>query len=173
MLVGESDWESELVRNCAIPRLKSILTGDEAEVGEEAGRPVLSPDSECGFVHYTVGPPLAILKPDHEFPAMTAGDYESIEELQLAILTSEGFLPVAESSVDFGVTIDGRRLAQVLRPDEFLSDAHVARFASSVGMTYDQGYLYYFRTTPDFDATRQSQVVVLKRVPMELTLWPV
>jgi len=153
-LFGSSTDDQALLRECAIPRLRHEL----------------QKNSVSGLRLYGVGIPLVMPPPAPGASVTLTDDYlADDQDLMMGVLTSQGFFECGRS--DFGLegeSADGRRVALVLPPDQFLQQDDVDEFASSAVAAAKQPTIFYFRSAPGLLTSFSQAGVTLRRVPMDL-----
>lgn len=107
--------------------------------------------------------------PNEDTPVLSP-ELSTDASLRDSIVAAEGFVTADERSEVDGVTLDGRAAAVVLGADEFLTSSRVAEAWSQLSGRFDKLSIYYFRSTDDIDDTILPRGILLKRVPMDLTL---
>jgi hypothetical protein len=173
-LQGSSERDSTVTVQCAIPRLKAVLSGEDSDLENR------TPDirlSKGAYIPYSgggvlatadVGPEIAVLEAEDDYATLTdALTSMSEDEIVSAVLTAEGFLPSTPSEI-FSKAIIGNRTAIVVPPKKFLTPELISTIASEATDNSEPVSIYYFRGTEDIDEKLSSSRVVLRRVPYDL-----
>jgi hypothetical protein len=154
-LAGASDLDQAFTAECMVPRAQHVLDSDTVDSHGEVSLRV-----------YSVGRPIAWYAPGlDEHPQLEEhGRTES--EMNLAVLTSQGFFEDLASDDATGSDFFGRTSAVVLGYDDYAD----ALMAAAV-MARHPGHslaIYYYRGAPDGDTISLSSSASLRRVPMDL-----
>jgi hypothetical protein len=174
-LAGESDRQRDLLENCALPRLRAVVNGQDLNLEENDGEIRMRSDAYLpfkgggSFLVCKLGTWLFHKKLTEEFPRLNR-TFRDFDSLKTALITADGFFPMPREAV-----VDGRSLysdsgAVVIPPDEYLDDKRAAEIVSNVKPRFDQLVIYYFRSADSFDPSKISNGVVCRRVPTEMTL---
>ena len=175
-LQGVSHRDIEVSRNCALPRLKAVVSGDDNDLEKRAPSTHLSPGTyipfEGGgsFAVAHIGPLLAVIPEDddrssltQEALSMTSGD------LKCAVLSAMGYLP-PPAGARFALSLTGRGRAAFVPPGEILTAKLLAEIASEIEQSSGLGpaAIFYFRSDEELDEKLFQGLVTLRRVPFDL-----
>jgi len=174
-LCGESDRQRELLDTCALPRLKAVVDGKDRDLESHVGQIRMRADAYLPFAgggHFVVcelGEPLFERRLREEFPRLSRS-YSQVTQLRDALLTSQGFLPLAQGTMPDGRSMYGRGVAVVVPPDIYLEGDRAANIASALKPEYDRVTIFYFRSAADFNPSLLIEGVVCRRVPTEISI---
>jgi hypothetical protein len=178
-LVGDSTAEHTSVMRCGLPRLRGIAEGREHALPplEQKRVQALPSPAKGHFVRMELGPVLGSWSEGQDYPALDGRALRgSRVKLAHELLAAEGYLRVREGLPE-AESYDGRRVALLLPPSDFLTAQVVAEFASSNADRYEQIAIYFFRQDPGLRigaVGREGELnptlsnVILKRIPMDL-----
>lgn len=174
LLAGSSDRDLELLRNCALPRLKAVVDGKDTGLHEKVAQIRMRADAylpyEGGgaFATARVGDWLIERRKGEDLAALNWATYDDPVALRYALLTAEGYLP-ANPDADFGIAfVDPASAAVVIRADQFLTMELAGEWVTRLTGQYSAVTLYYFRCSTDFDPAALPVGVTSKRVPFDL-----
>jgi hypothetical protein len=173
-LAGSTEHELMILDKCALPRYKAVVDGKDSGLeSHEEGEIRLRADSYIpylgggSFVAARLGEWLLERPRGHDRPHLNRSAYSTAEALRQAVLTAEGYLPIAGDLVH-GRSFDGRSAAIVVSPNDYVTPLQAAQWASGLAENYERLVVYYFRASDDFDPKLGTSRVVFKRVPTEL-----
>jgi len=175
-LGGSTDLEKRLLNGCALPRLAAVIQGIDENLETVEGKIRFRKDAYIqyggggSFSHFSLGVPFSIIRPREEYPSLLHSGEEENGLIQ-ALLSAEGFLPLAPDAPVDGESFDQKCAAVVIHPKEFLTQAIADEFCSNVPNRYKRLIIYYFRSSDDFSPDQASQRVSFKRVPMDLAMY--
>lgn len=171
-LAGSSDRDAELLRSCALGRLRAVVDGADRDLEARPGQIKLSKDAYIPFAGG--GSLLSCRVGDWVFEQMPRDDYPRINRnigaqpnLASAVLTSHGFLPQPEDS-SRGVAPDGAR-AVVVPANEYLTPELAAQLASDGGGT--EMTVFYFMASDEFNSSVAPSGMTYRRLPAEVVLF--
>jgi hypothetical protein len=170
---GPSRREREILKGCAVLRLRAVVDGKDRALEESEGEIRMRGDAYIpydgggSFVIAEIAPWLAERRFGEEFPVINRGEYTNPDKLRSALLTAEGYIPVPDGPAD-GISFDGRSIAIYISPSEFLTPEMAAERYDAVDDGARRKVIYYFRASDDFDQSVMPDGFVSRRVPMEL-----
>jgi hypothetical protein len=174
MLAGSSTRDLGLFKNCALPRLKAVVDGEDSGLDEKVEEirmridAYIPYDGGGAFTTACLGDWLIERRKGQDLAGLNWKGYKDPEQLHLALLTAEGYLPKTSKALH-GVAFDDPASAAVVVPaDAFLTTEMTAYWVDQLADKYRYLTLYYFRRSSDFDLTALPAQVTVKRVPFDL-----
>jgi hypothetical protein len=173
-LAGESDRSLELLSRCAIPRLEGVIEGRDRDLEQVPGEIKVKDESYVpydgggSFAKTTLGEWVLARRPSEEFPRLNTEAYPDEQAAAAAVLSAEGFIPVADDLVD-GARADGT-VAMIIPPDEYLTSQRAAESASKLAEKFKRAVVLYFMADEDFDPGLRPEGITFRRVPSEVVV---
>lgn len=173
-LSGSTDRDRILMAECAVPRLQATIDGKDQNLEVSASSIRLRSD---GYLPYAGGGSFAVasigdwfVKRRHseDFPVLNSLRYPAYGAMAEAVLTSQGYVSIP-GSLGHGVRFRGEGAAFVVPADEYLTPEIANEWVSKLPAGL-RGTLYYFRASPDFEASSLPRNITAKRVPFDLGL---
>ena len=174
LLAGTSARDVDLLRSCALPRLKAVVDGKDKALEEEVSVIRMRADA---YIPYEGGGAFATARLGEWFverhkredlPALNSKAYADPARLRLALLTLEGYVPATPES-EYGIGFrDLSSAAVVIASDQFLTMELAVEWVNRLSGQHPNITLYYFRSSTDFDPSALPSSVASKRVPFDL-----
>lgn len=171
-LGGSSARDRALAEQCGVERLRAVVDGRDNKLEEIEGEIDVKEGTYIpfagggGYRVVEVGEWLARRATDDEFPLLNREAYKTVEEMTVAVLGSEGYLPSQDDFAD-GRSLSGD-IAVVVPADEYLTTFRASEITSRILDAGMKGTVFYFMASDDFDSSVGSESVVFRRVPSEL-----
>jgi hypothetical protein len=171
-LSGSSNRDLELLDRCALPRLRSVVNGNDQKLEDLKGEVKLPKDAYIpfegggGFIQGRVADWLFEQGQREDVPRMNRA-YRDPAALATAILSCQGFLPTVEDPYR-GLSPSGA-CGVIVPPDVYLSPELAATLVSEIASS--SLTIFYFMSSDDFDAAAAAEGTTYIRVPAEIGLF--
>jgi hypothetical protein len=174
-LQGPTARDRQVTGMCALPRLRAVVAGEDADLEARTAQKGLSvtyvPFGGGGsFATADLGPDIAVIPSEDDRATLTPAALSmSADELRTAVLMAAGYLP-PPLGARFAPSLAGHGRAVFVAPGQPLTTRLLAEVASEVerGSTGGPVVVFYFRASDELDERQFGGLVSLRRVPFDI-----